>query len=79
MAIVVGGVAGWLAEKLMRSDMGVLANIVLGIIGAFIGNFCCTQLGYARATGLLGNLVVATLGTVLVILVYRVATGRRAY
>ena len=33
-AIVVGGVAGWLAELITRSNMGIIANVVLGIIGA---------------------------------------------
>ena len=33
-AIVIGGIAGWLAERFMKSDMGHLMNIVLGIIGA---------------------------------------------
>jgi uncharacterized membrane protein YeaQ/YmgE (transglycosylase-associated protein family) len=33
-AIIVGGIAGWLAEQFMHSRMGLLMNIVLGIIGA---------------------------------------------
>ena len=33
-AIIVGGIAGWLAELFMKSDMGLLMNIVLGIVGA---------------------------------------------
>ena len=40
IAIIVGGVAGWLASIVMRRDasMGILWNIVVGIIGALIGN-----------------------------------------
>jgi uncharacterized membrane protein YeaQ/YmgE (transglycosylase-associated protein family) len=40
VAIIVGGVAGWLASIVMRRDasMGILMNIVVGIIGALIGN-----------------------------------------
>ena len=33
-AIIIGGIAGWLAEQFMKSDMGLLMNIVLGIVGA---------------------------------------------
>ena len=33
-AIIIGGVAGWLAEQFMKSEMGILMNIVLGVIGA---------------------------------------------
>ena len=35
-AIIIGGIAGWLAEQFMKSDMGLLMNIVLGIVGAAI-------------------------------------------
>jgi uncharacterized membrane protein YeaQ/YmgE (transglycosylase-associated protein family) len=37
-AIIFGGIAGWLAEQFMRSDMGLLMNIVLGIVGAAIAS-----------------------------------------
>ncbi|MBP8940224.1 MAG: GlsB/YeaQ/YmgE family stress response membrane protein, partial [Agrobacterium sp.] len=33
-AIIIGGVAGWLAEQFMKSNMGVFMNILLGIVGA---------------------------------------------
>ena len=37
-AIIIGGIAGWLAEQFMKSDMGLLMNIVLGIVGAAIAS-----------------------------------------
>jgi hypothetical protein len=37
-AIVVGGIAGWLAEQFMKSNMGMIMNIVLGIVGAAIAS-----------------------------------------
>jgi uncharacterized membrane protein YeaQ/YmgE (transglycosylase-associated protein family) len=37
-AIIIGGIAGWLAEQFMKSQMGFLMNIVLGIIGAAVAN-----------------------------------------
>jgi uncharacterized membrane protein YeaQ/YmgE (transglycosylase-associated protein family) len=37
-AIIIGGIAGWLAEQFMKSDMGMLMNIVLGIAGAAIAS-----------------------------------------
>ena len=37
-AIIVGGVAGWLAELCMKSNMGLLMNIILGIVGAAVGS-----------------------------------------
>jgi uncharacterized membrane protein YeaQ/YmgE (transglycosylase-associated protein family) len=44
-AIFIGGIAGWLAEKVTGSNIGIIANIVLGIIGAGIGSFIFTKLG----------------------------------
>ena len=37
-AIVVGGIAGWLAEQFMKSNMGLVMNIVLGIVGAAVAS-----------------------------------------
>jgi uncharacterized membrane protein YeaQ/YmgE (transglycosylase-associated protein family) len=37
-AIIIGGIAGWLAEQFMKSNMGLLANIVLGIVGAAVAS-----------------------------------------
>jgi uncharacterized membrane protein YeaQ/YmgE (transglycosylase-associated protein family) len=38
-AIIIGGIAGWLAEQFMKSQMGLLMNIVLGIVGAAIASW----------------------------------------
>jgi len=38
-AIIIGGVAGWLAEQFMKSDMGLVMNIVLGIVGAAVATY----------------------------------------
>jgi len=78
MAIIIGAIAGWLAEKFTRSDMGLLANIVVGVIGGVIGNFLLRLLNIG-VYGFWGNLISATIGAVLLIIVYRAVTGRRAY
>ena len=77
MAIIIGALAGWLAEKFTRSDHGLLMNIIMGIIGAVVGNFLLRLLGIG-VYGFLGNLISATIGAILVIVVYRAVTGRRA-
>ncbi len=77
MAIIIGAIAGWLAEKFTRSDMGLLMNIIMGIIGAVVGNFLLRLLGFGPATGWIGNLMVATIGAIIVITVYRAIAGRR--
>ena len=77
MAIIIGGIAGVLAEKLMKSNMGLLANIALGIIGAVVFNFLLGLLGIGAGVGLIGNLIVATLGACLLIAVARMIRGTR--
>ena len=44
-AIVIGGIAGWLAEIITRSNMGIIVNIVLGIIGAGLASWLFAKLG----------------------------------
>ena len=68
MQIILGGVAGWLAEKIM--------NIILGIVGAVVGNFILNAVGFGGLSGLLGQLIVAVLGACVLILVYRAIKGR---
>ncbi|MBB3453263.1 putative membrane protein YeaQ/YmgE (transglycosylase-associated protein family) [Rhizobium sp. BK313] len=46
-AIIIGGVAGWLAEKLMESNMGLIMNIILGIVGAIVASWLLRVLGVA--------------------------------
>ena len=77
MALIIGALAGWLAEKLTKSDHGLFTNILMGIIGAVVGNFLLRLLGFGPAFGFWANLIAATVGAVLVIVVYRAITGRR--
>jgi uncharacterized membrane protein YeaQ/YmgE (transglycosylase-associated protein family) len=44
-AILIGGIAGWLAEKITRSNMGLIANIIIGVIGAGIASWLFGYLG----------------------------------
>jgi uncharacterized membrane protein YeaQ/YmgE (transglycosylase-associated protein family) len=44
-AIIIGGIAGWLAEQFMKSQMGLVMNIVLGIIGAAVASWLFGFLG----------------------------------
>ena len=77
MTIILGGLAGWIAEKVMKFDTGLVMNIVLGIVGALVGNFALGLLGIGLG-GLLGQLVVAVAGACVLILVYRAFKGQSA-
>jgi uncharacterized membrane protein YeaQ/YmgE (transglycosylase-associated protein family) len=68
--IIIGGLAGWIASMILGRDaqMGALANIVVGIIGAFIGGFLMNMLGAQGTTGFnVWSLLVAILGAVVLL------------
>ena len=70
-AIVIGGFAGWLAEKFMKSDMGLFMNIILGIIGAAIASAILSWFGVSLG-GWIGYLIVGFFGACIVMWVARV-------
>ncbi len=61
--LIVGLVAGYIAEKATGSSHGLLTNLAVGIIGAFVGGFIANALGI-QFFGFLGALVIATLGAI---------------
>ena len=77
MTIILGGLAGWIAEKMMKFDTGLLMNIVLGIVGAVVGNFLLGLIGIGLG-GLVGQLIVAVLGACIVIYLYRLMKSKQA-
>jgi uncharacterized membrane protein YeaQ/YmgE (transglycosylase-associated protein family) len=80
--LVIGGLAGWIAEKLTKSDMGLIMNIVTGIVGAYIGRILANalgiQLGEIVNGWFLGNLAVSIVGAVILIVVVRLVRDRAA-
>lgn len=77
--IIIGGLAGWLASLLVRgSGSGILMDIIVGIVGAFIGGLIVQLLGGSGFTGLnLWSFVVAFIGAVILLLIVRLVTGSR--
>jgi len=76
LAILIGALAGWLAGKIMHSTHGLLMDIVLGIVGAVIGNFLLMMIFGATMGGIVGQLIVAVVGACLLIGIARMFTGR---
>ena len=77
--IIVGGIAGFLAATLMRgSGLGIFRDVALGIAGAIVGSWSFHHLGWhAPLPGLAGVTAIAVVGAVLVLVVVRLATGRK--
>lgn len=78
--IVLGAIAGWITNMIMGGGEGVIATIILGIIGAVVGGWLAgTVLKVADVTGInIESIVVAVIGAVIVVAVYRAVAGRRS-
>jgi len=72
VTLIIGGVIGWLASILMRanSQMGIVANVIIGIIGSFLGVYVASALG-VRTHGAPAAWIVAVLGAALLIWILR--------
>jgi uncharacterized membrane protein YeaQ/YmgE (transglycosylase-associated protein family) len=69
-AIVIGGIAGWLAEQFMKSNIGMLMNIVLGIVGAIVANAILSVFGIVLG-GWIGYLIAGFVGACILIAIAR--------
>jgi uncharacterized membrane protein YeaQ/YmgE (transglycosylase-associated protein family) len=70
--LVLGLIAGFIGSKIVnKSGEGILLDVALGIVGAFVGGYVFTLLGQAPVTGFnLYSVFVAAIGSVLVLVVY---------
>jgi uncharacterized membrane protein YeaQ/YmgE (transglycosylase-associated protein family) len=77
--IVLGAIAGWITNMIMGGKEGVIATIILGIVGAVVGGWLAgTVLNVADVTGVNPtSIVVSVVGAVIVVAAYRAVTGRR--
>jgi uncharacterized membrane protein YeaQ/YmgE (transglycosylase-associated protein family) len=64
--LVIGFLAGWIAERTMNRDHGVLTNILVGIAGSFVGGTLAGLLNI-NIYGFLGNLIVAIVGAIVIL------------
>lgn len=75
--IIVGGIAGWIAERITNSNMGIIANVILGIAGALVLNGILRLASVIPPDGWPAQMVVAAVGAVLIIWAWRALRGRR--
>jgi len=65
--LLIGLVAGWLAGQIMKgAGFGLVGNLIVGVIGAFIGGFIFDTLGIA-AYGMIGSLIAALVGAIVLL------------
>jgi len=78
--IVIGGLAGWIASILTHNNarMGILSNIIVGVIGAFVGSFLLNLIGIKGMSGFnVYTFLVATGGAVVLLFLFNMIRGGR--
>ncbi len=81
--IVIGGLAGWVASMVMARDasMGVIANVIVGVLGAIVANMLLPVLGLSGTTdssGYVTKFVVAFVGAIVLLFVWNMLTRKQA-
>ncbi|MHB8362277.1 MAG: GlsB/YeaQ/YmgE family stress response membrane protein [Patescibacteria group bacterium] len=77
--IILGLIAGWLASMVSKGSGGIIMDIVLGIIGAFVGGFVMNLFGASGVTGFnLYSVLVAFIGAVILIAIGRAFSGNKS-
>lgn len=77
--IIFGALAGWIASKIMGTDsqQGAIANIIVGILGAFAGGYIMQMLGGPGVDGFnITSLIVAIFGSVVLLAIYKAFSSR---
>ena len=72
LLLFVGAVAGWLAGVLVKGyGFGLIGNIVVGIVGSFVGSWLFTHFRIVHGGGMVGDIVGATLGAIVLLVLLR--------
>lgn len=77
--LILGLIAGFIASKIVnKSGEGLILDIVLGVVGAFVGGILFSVFGAMPVTGLnIYSIIVAVIGSIVVLVVYHAIVGRR--
>jgi uncharacterized membrane protein YeaQ/YmgE (transglycosylase-associated protein family) len=71
--LIIGAIAGWLAGLVVKGyGFGLIGNIVVGVVGAFIGQYLFPMLGFGGAD-LIGLIISATLGAIILLIIIGLA------
>jgi uncharacterized membrane protein YeaQ/YmgE (transglycosylase-associated protein family) len=80
--LVIGALAGWIAEKTTHTNMGLIRNVITGLIGSVIGSMIANAAGINMSEFVSGwfwgNLIISVFGAIIFLLVLKLAFGRRS-
>jgi len=79
--VLIGIIAGWVAEKFTGSDHGLIKNLIIGLVGSWIGFFVANaaglQLGEVFHGWFWGNLIVSASGAIILLTVFKMLRGSK--
>jgi uncharacterized membrane protein YeaQ/YmgE (transglycosylase-associated protein family) len=74
--LVVGLIAGWLAGKIVEgSGLGVIGDLVIGVLGAFIGGWLLPELGINLGAGIISAIITALIGAIVLLVIIKLIRG----
>jgi uncharacterized membrane protein YeaQ/YmgE (transglycosylase-associated protein family) len=76
LTLIIGIIAGWIAEKVTASNHGLFTNLLVGVAGAFVGNKLA-EIAQIPVYGFWRGLISASIGAVILIYVWRAITNRQ--
>jgi uncharacterized membrane protein YeaQ/YmgE (transglycosylase-associated protein family) len=76
--LIIGAIAGWIAEQITKSDHGIFTNLLVGIAGAFVGG-TIAELLQIPIIGFWRTLIAATIGAILILFLWRSVRSRSGY
>lgn len=77
VSLILGGVAGWLGGQLYKgSGLGLICNIVVGILGGFIGYWGLGKLGVNLGSGWIGYILTAAIGAIVLLAIVNLVTKK---
>ena len=76
--LIIGAVAGWLGSTIYKgSGLGLLGNIVVGIVGSFVGYWALGKLGVNLGTGWIGAILTGAIGAIIILILINLIFPRR--
>lgn len=77
--LIIGAIAGWLGSVIFKgSGLGLVGNIIVGILGAFVGGWLLGKLNITLGSGVVGGILTGALGAIVILVILNLIFGRRS-
>lgn len=76
--LIIGAIAGWLGSLLLRSNgYGLIGNMVIGILGSFVGYWLLGKIGLSFGGGILGAILTGAVGAIVILVILQIISGKK--